>query len=155
VKPENHEAEKEFGLKREDLLALSPGERSFALAECIQRHVSQVLQVPARQIDTNEPLGLYGLESAKGNELLVALAKSLGLSLPATTIYNYPTIAELSRYIASSLEVNVDQTAVIAPETLTPEDDSIVELLGVAERTSVSEMHEMLEERRTTNQKKT
>src|SRR5262245_46115558 len=127
MNPEEGSAEKEFGLSREDLLALRPRERTFTLEECIQRHVAQVLQVPSRQIDPNEPLGSYGLESAKGNELLAALAKSLGLSLPATAIYNYPTIAELSRYIASSMEIAGHPVESIAPETPATEDASILE----------------------------
>jgi acyl carrier protein len=143
--------EKGCGLKREDLLALSPGDRSFALEECIQHHVAQVLQVAPRQIDTNEPLGSYGLESAKGNELIASLGESLGLTLSATTIFNYPSVAELSRYIASLMDVAFDQNEAIAPETPAPEDESLAALLGAVERVSVSELQEMIQKRREGN----
>src|SRR5262245_51260775 len=144
VKPEEDSAEREFGLRRDDLLAMTPGDRSFALEQCIQGHVAQVLQLPARHIDTNEPLGLYGLESAKGNELLAVLAKSLSLSLPATTVFNYPTISELSRHIASLMEIPLEPSGAIAPETAALEDSSILEFLGAVERTSVSEMQQII-----------
>jgi acyl carrier protein len=148
VKPEEG-VPKDFGLRREDFLALTPGERSFALERCIQGHVADVLQVPFRQIDTGEPLGSYGLESAKGTELIAALADSLGISLPATTIFNYPNIAELSRHIASLMEMrDNDHASGVPQQTPTMEDESILALLGAVERTSVSEMQEMIEEQR-------
>jgi acyl-coenzyme A synthetase/AMP-(fatty) acid ligase/acyl carrier protein len=146
-------AEKVDELIREELLALSPGERRFVLEERMRKHVARVLQMHWRHIDPSEPLGSYGLESLKGYQLIAQLEDSLGITIPATTIYNYPSLDGLSRYIAGLLEIEMDNPrnssagAHIAPVRAF-EDESAAEILRAVENISVSELEEIIADKR-------
>jgi acyl-CoA synthetase (AMP-forming)/AMP-acid ligase II/acyl carrier protein len=146
-------SEQEDGTWRHDLLAMSPVDREFALEERMRRRVATVLQMPWRQIDPNEPLGSYGLDSLKGTQLLARLEDDLGLTVPSTAVFNYPSVAELSRHIGGLM-------GFLAAKDSTPEnhdknhhatavlDAAIAELLVHTERTPLSEMQRVLVERR-------
>jgi acyl carrier protein len=106
-----------------------------------------------RHIDPSEPLGSYGLESLKGYQLIAQLEDSLGITIPATTIYNYPSLDGLSRYIAGLLEIEMDNPrnssagAHIAPVRAF-EDESAAEILRAVENISVSELEEIIADKR-------
>src|SRR5439155_25296488 len=124
----------DIGVSREDLLLLSAADREFALEDHMRRLVANVLQIPARQIDRSEPLGSYGLESLKSNQLIALIEDSLQLTLPPTTIFNYPSVAGLSRHLADLMELGIDSEPplgdlAMAQEELTREGDGIEEIL--------------------------
>ncbi|WP_437819486.1 SDR family NAD(P)-dependent oxidoreductase [Sorangium sp. So ce1078] len=56
--------------------------------------------IDPRAIDAREPFSRYGLDSRGAAELLAALGAALGRSLPATLVWEHPTPAALSRYLA-------------------------------------------------------
>ena len=54
---------------------------------------------PGRPIDPRTPLGDLGLDSLLAVELRNTLGTALGTSLPATLLFDYPTIAALTDHL--------------------------------------------------------
>jgi NADPH:quinone reductase-like Zn-dependent oxidoreductase/acyl carrier protein len=61
------------------------------------------LRISAAQIDPHEPIASLGLDSLTALELRNRLEVSLGLTLSATLLWNYPTIATLAEHVLSKL----------------------------------------------------
>lgn len=55
------------------------------------------------QIDPTQPVGAYGLGSADAVGFAGTISTRLGIDLPATTLWDYPTLSELAVYIADTL----------------------------------------------------
>jgi NADPH:quinone reductase-like Zn-dependent oxidoreductase/NADP-dependent 3-hydroxy acid dehydrogenase YdfG/acyl carrier protein len=133
---------------RETLLAADPGTRRRAALETyVREQVAQVLrQAPAR-IDVNKPLKALGLDSLMGLELRNRLEASLGLTLPATLVWNYPTVALLGPQLAERLGVPLDASA---PSSAAPgdepagSDDEVEALLREVEDLSAEEARRLL-----------
>ena len=64
--------------------------------------VSEVLGAPS--LDPQQPLMAAGLDSLGAVELKNSLEGRLGLQLPGTLVFDYPTVAALGAYIASRLQ---------------------------------------------------
>jgi amino acid adenylation domain-containing protein len=62
------------------------------------------LRVASRQIDVQQPLSHYGLDSLAAIELMHALQLRLGVSLPLAQFFLSPSIAELASEAASRLK---------------------------------------------------
>lgn len=80
----------------------SPGTRAELLLAYVGEHVARVVDVPsARAIDPRQPLNELGLDSLMAVDLRNRLGKDLGLarSLPATLVFDYPTLEALAGYI--------------------------------------------------------
>jgi phthiocerol/phenolphthiocerol synthesis type-I polyketide synthase B len=77
------------------------------LEACIGSHVSNVLKLRNVQLDPDRPLGEYGLNSIMGLELRHKLESDLSLRLSATMVWNYPTLAALTSYLQTRLDVSV------------------------------------------------
>jgi hypothetical protein len=96
----------EAPLGRESLIAMSPRQRGLALEKHLRRHVARGLRLHWRQIDPRRGLGTYGLESLRGRELIAELEDSLELKLSSSTLFNYPSIAELSAHLLRLLRAD-------------------------------------------------
>jgi acyl carrier protein len=84
-------------------LGQAPAEQRRLVAE---RHISeQVARVigmdRSRAIDPDQPLSEMGLDSLMAVELRNRLGTTLGVerSLPATLVFDYPTIASIAQYL--------------------------------------------------------
>jgi acyl carrier protein len=55
------------------------------------------------QIEITEPFALYGIDSVGSAGLSGELANWLGVKLPPTIVWDYPTIKLLARYLATNL----------------------------------------------------
>jgi NADPH:quinone reductase-like Zn-dependent oxidoreductase/acyl carrier protein len=135
---------------RETLLAADPGaRRRAALESYVREQVAQVLrQAPAR-IDVNKPLRTLGLDSLMGLELRNRLEASLGLTLPATLVWNYPTVAVLGPQLAERLGIPLDSEAAAVPASTTPEapaasDEELEAILRDVEELSAEEARRLL-----------
>ena len=86
--------------------------------------------IHAPPIDSNQPLNDLGLDSLMAVELRSLLSTELGLarSLPATLVFDYPTIATLTTYLAE--EVFMWGKAPVPKVETSPEDG----LAGILDR---------------------
>jgi NAD(P)-dependent dehydrogenase (short-subunit alcohol dehydrogenase family)/acyl carrier protein len=86
----------------------------------LQAHLlDQALHVigsgPAVAIDAGRPLKEYGLDSLMAVELRNLLARSLSTALPATLLFDRPTLLALTDYLMGRLELDVP-SASAAPQ---------------------------------------
>jgi acyl transferase domain-containing protein/acyl carrier protein len=97
---------------RAELEQLEPGpERRARLEQHLQQQLGQVLGLPPSEVDILTPLNTMGLDSLMALELSKRLEKSLGTALPATLVWNYPTIAALTPHLASKIGILLEPPA--------------------------------------------
>jgi myxalamid-type polyketide synthase MxaE and MxaD len=88
-----------------DELRLVDGPQRMALLEArVAQHVAAVLKLADGRLDTQKPLGAYGLNSILGLELRHRLERDLALRLSATLIWNYPTVAAMAAHLGGRLD---------------------------------------------------
>jgi len=83
-----------------------PAKRQALLTDYVRAHAMKVLGLDsAPPIDSNQPLNDLGLDSLMAVEMRSLLSTELGLarSLPATLVFDYPTIAALTTYLAEEV----------------------------------------------------
>jgi acyl carrier protein len=146
-------AEEADGLSRAELLALRPQERGAALEDRLRRHVARVLQMPWQQLDPSEPLGSYGLGSLNAVQMIASIEDGLGVTLPTTAAFNYPSVSELALHLGRLMEFTVDAGVVEHTEVMIPaahalEDEGLIGLLDTVERTPISDMQRMVADKR-------
>ncbi len=91
---------------RGELLQIEPGWRRRARLEAyIQEQVGQVLRLSPSKVGLNKPIGSLGLDSLMGLELRNRFEASMGLTLPATLVWTYPTVADLANHLAAQMNV--------------------------------------------------
>jgi acyl transferase domain-containing protein/acyl carrier protein len=85
-----------------DRIAAAPAARRLAILQAhVESAASQTLGATSgRSLDPQRPLHELGLDSLMSVELRNALAASLGCSLPATLLFDYPTVESLTHYLA-------------------------------------------------------
>jgi len=86
-------------------LAVEPAARRLATLEAhVQSAAARALGVTAsRSLDPRRPLHELGFDSLMSVELRNALAISLNCSLPATLLFDYPTVESLVSYLAKDV----------------------------------------------------
>jgi len=66
---------------------------------CIN-YLAKSLNVPGKLIDPNAKFARLGVDSASSIFFLMDLEEWLAIELPANLVFEYPTVAQLARYIA-------------------------------------------------------
>ncbi|MGH2671013.1 MAG: beta-ketoacyl reductase, partial [bacterium] len=94
---------------REALLAARPGARRSLLESHLVEQVAQVLRLARSHIDAQTPLPTLGFDSLMALELRNRLEASLGLTLSATLMWGYPTIAALAPHLAGKLGITLEE----------------------------------------------
>ncbi len=85
--------------------ALPPSLRSGAIRDAVGALAARALGVPASTVlDPTRALRELGLDSLMSVELRNALAAAVGRALPATLLFEHPTVDALSAYTATLLE---------------------------------------------------
>jgi acyl carrier protein len=109
-------------------LALPVGRRRrTAFERFVRDQVARVLEVEPDTIDPHQPLGSFNFDSLMALELRTSLERGLGLRLPASIAWNYPTIATMVDYLAGEVGLPLDaQSASIDQD---PGADAVVKLL--------------------------
>jgi acyl carrier protein len=64
------------------------------------------LGVDSREVDVNRALADFGLDSVQGTRIAADLSILLGRQLPATLVWDHPTIAQLAKHLAEPREVS-------------------------------------------------
>lgn len=94
---------------KEQLRNLEPGRKRRTLLEShLQEQVAQVLKLKPAVVTLSKPLRTLGMDSLMALELRNRLERSLGLTLPATTFFNYPTVAALTKHLAEKMEISLE-----------------------------------------------
>ncbi len=99
--------------------------------------------IPDDELHRDKPFAEYGLDSLTAVELSHELEDWVGVEVMATVAWNYPTIAALSKYLASasggqSEESSSDDT------TCTSAEDEFARLLSEIETLSEADAHDAL-----------
>ncbi len=94
------------------------------LVSMIRSTISQVLHTPEQEIATDTPFNELSIDSLISLEIVDVLRKKTGY-LPATILFEYPTIQSLAQYIAENhvlpeMEQTIDEIPEQNPQQLTP-----------------------------------
>jgi len=75
-------------------------------AEEIERwlveQIASYAELSTEEVDAHIPFERYGLDSRTAASLSGELEDWLGASIPATLLWDYPTIAEVSRFLSQA-----------------------------------------------------
>jgi acyl carrier protein len=100
------------------LLAAEAGRaRRILLENHIKEQVARVLGLAASRIDAQKPLRNMGIDSLMTLELRNRLEATLKLSLPATLVFNYPTVTALTGHLAEKMGVPLEADKAQAAQT--------------------------------------
>ncbi len=129
------------------LRAAETSSRRGLLESFLKEQVAQVLKQARGRIDVQKPFRTLGLDSLMGLELRNRLEAAFGVSLPATIVWNYPTVAALAPFVAERLDVALEQTERDAPPAGEPaQEPDLDALLGEIEQLSADEARRLLSE---------
>ncbi|HRX71168.1 MAG: SDR family NAD(P)-dependent oxidoreductase [Gammaproteobacteria bacterium] len=87
-------------LATEDLAALPPARQIERIAGLVEAQARGLLSIGNAPLRHDRPLNELGLDSLLAVELRNRLGALAGASLPATLLFNYPTIAALAEHLA-------------------------------------------------------
>jgi NADPH:quinone reductase-like Zn-dependent oxidoreductase/acyl carrier protein len=94
------------------LESAASSQRMHILMELIAERVKSTLGIGGTQeIDPSQPLQELGLDSLLSIELRNSLAACLGQTLPATLLFNYPTLDALAGFISREVFGDLPETA--------------------------------------------
>ncbi len=77
----------------------------------MRQQAAQVLRLAPARLDAHKPLRALGFDSLMTIEFRNRLEAGLGLRLPATLVWNYPTVADLVPHLAGLLGIALDSAA--------------------------------------------
>ena len=126
------------------IMATDPGSaRRAAIEGFLKQQVARVLRQSVNRIDATKPFRNLGLDSLMGLEFRNRLEAELSLSLPATLVWNFPTVQTLATHLATLLDE--PREAVIKDASSEPVvDDEIDALLREIEKLPVDEARRLL-----------
>lgn len=91
------------------LRSMPAGQRRRELLNHLSERALHVLGLgAATQVDPRTPLKDIGLDSLMAVELRNALTRSIGQALPATLLFDYPTLEALAGHLAGTLELDTE-----------------------------------------------
>ncbi|WP_329101433.1 type I polyketide synthase [Micromonospora sp. NBC_01699] len=98
------------------LAEAAPDDRTDLIVAHIRELAARVLGLAAAHtLDTRRPLNELGLDSLMAVELRNALSLSVDRSLPATVLFDYPTVEALADFVAGDLQPTEAKPAPASP----------------------------------------
>ncbi len=98
--PETHRTEKKVEDAGATVPRLRPGKATGEISTWLIRRLEERLRLPAGTVDPEEPFANYGLDSKEAVLLTGDLEAWLNVDLPATVMYDYPTVSRLAGFLA-------------------------------------------------------
>ena len=95
----------------EALEAAEPDSRASVMERYLQDVLSKVLKLPAHRVDCDRPMGTMGLDSLMGLELVRRLSNAFAIAVPATVVFNYPTLRQLAMHLLRRLQLDTAEPA--------------------------------------------
>jgi polyketide synthase 12/myxalamid-type polyketide synthase MxaB len=132
------QAAREEDLRQRVLDAPDARKRGIVQAFVTEKALRALGLDPSRAVDPRTPLGEMGLDSLLAVELRNTLGSALGKSLPATLLFDYPTIATLTDYLMS------DVLEMKSPPAIEERAPVPANLVGSIEELSDEEVERML-----------
>jgi len=97
---------------KDRLLAAAPAQRLDSLMKLVAQETCSVLALPdGFVLDYQQGLREVGLDSLMAVELRNRLQARVGVSLPATLVFDFPTVAALARHLASVMKLDLSTPA--------------------------------------------
>jgi acyl carrier protein len=82
-------------------------ESSNDIQKWLVEQLSSLLRVPKKELDLDAPLKRYGLDSMDAVTLVMDVEQQLGMELPPSFFWEYPTVRECVSYLSTTLKVTV------------------------------------------------
>jgi acyl carrier protein len=102
-----------------ELILLAPKKRQERLFAFLRSQITLILGLePTFTLDPRQPLNELGLDSLMAVEMRNALGDLLDRSLPATILFDYPTLAALTEFLVKE----------ILPPATTPDQEMVASL---------------------------
>jgi hypothetical protein len=102
---------------RQELEAVPEEARPKVVLAHARMHVSRILGLPGtKTLDPRQPLSEIGLDSLMAVELRNVLASSSGLSLPATLLFDYPTLEAIAGFLGRGLGLVTEEPVEAPPQ---------------------------------------
>jgi len=130
---------------------MPPNERLDAVIAYIQGEVVQVLGLePSHPLDAQQGFFQIGMDSITSVELKTRLEASLGITLPATVAFEYPTAEALAGYlIAESLSLESSESSGEVPvEDPVEQEGAMAALEGLSEEELITLLEGQLPRRK-------
>ena len=110
--------------------------------ECIVQWLVDVAAVSKEAIELDKPFNDYHLDSLTAVEFSDDVHEWLGLNLPATVIWNHPTLADMTRYLSAMSGGKTEEE--MRPN---PTVEAVQAILSEVENLSDEESQRLLEDR--------
>ena len=94
--------------------------RRRAMEDGVCAELAPVLRVATERIDRQQPFKVMGLDSLMALELRNRLERTTGLTLPATIVWNFPTIGLLAGQLATLMGIVLDRPVGASPSPAAP-----------------------------------
>lgn len=91
-------------LDRRTLLSAPASEREQLLQSFLTGRLSQVLRIPASELDVNQPLNNLGIDSLMAVEVRNYVQANLGIMIPVSQLLQDPTVVQLCRSLLAEIE---------------------------------------------------
>jgi NADPH:quinone reductase-like Zn-dependent oxidoreductase/SAM-dependent methyltransferase/acyl carrier protein len=133
---------------KEQLAVTPPGRRRPTVLAFVRDRALRALGLdPSRAVDPRTPLGELGLDSLLAVELRNTLATALGQTLPATLLFDYPTIDALTDFILTDVLGLGDDTTPITAASHTLPVAAAAQLVTTVEDLSDDEVERLIASR--------
>ena len=95
--------------------------RRTRLESHLREQIGAVLRLAPERVRIDQPLKTLGVDSLMAVELRNRLERSLGLRLPVSLVWSYPTIAIMAPHLAAKLEIDIEPAQFRHPPAVDPD----------------------------------